>query len=163
MAVLAAIAVAHPGPEHSLAARWVGGQVLMTCAWLLYKFGSQRIVLAPDTMRVISFFQIWNVRRGGVAETDLNDDMYSLVIALTDGSTINPLMFLLLRGRVGLILSRRTISDRILEWSADALPDPPSVPGPLAWRQIRLNILLLLALSVVVGVEAIALTAANIW
>jgi hypothetical protein len=162
--VLAAIAVAHPGPDHSLAARWIGGQVLTTGAWLFYKFGSQRIVLAPDTMRVISFFQIGEVRRGAVLETDLNDDLFALVIALTDGSTIEPLMFLL-QGRAGLTpnaMSRRTISDQIMEWSAGALPDTAGSAGPLAWRQVRLNMLPLLASSALVAIEALALTAANI-
>ena len=165
LVVLAAILVAHPGPEHSLVARWVGGQTLATGAWVFYKFGSQRIALGPDVMRVISIFQIWNVRRGGVQETDLGDDLYALVIALTDGSTIEPLMFLI-RGRAGLTpnaMSRRTISDRIMEWSAGALTDTAGDPGPLAWRQIRLNLPPLVALSALVAVEAIALTAANIW
>ena len=138
----------------------------MTGAWLLYKFGSQRIVLTPDVMRVVSFIQVWNVRRGEVQETDLEDGMYALVIALTDGSTIDPFMFILMRGKAGLSrnsMSREAISERIMEWNAGALPDIASDGGPLAWRQIRLNLLLLLGLSAAVAVAAIALTAANIW
>jgi len=165
-AVGAVIVVAHPGPHnHSLDARWVGGQVLVTGAWLFYKFGSQRIVLSPDVMRVVSFIQVWNVRRGEVQETDLEDGLYALVIALTDGSTIDPFMFTIW-GKAGLTrnaMSRKAISERITEWNAGALPDIASNGGPLAWRQIRLNLMLLLGPSAVVAVGAIALTAANIW
>lgn len=164
--VLAMIAVVHPGPpNHSLGARWVGGQILVTGVWLLYKFASQRIILTSDAMRVVSFFQIWNVRRGGVQETDPEDRSFALVIALTDGSTIDPLMFWT-NGRAPFTrnaMSRQTISDRIKAWNADALPDTASEVGPLAWRQIRLNLSILLALSAIVAVEAITLTAAGIW
>jgi hypothetical protein len=125
----------------------------------------QRIVLSPDVMRVVSFIQVWNVRRGEVQETDLEDGLYALVIALTDGSTIDPFMFMIW-GKAGLTrnaMSRKAISERITEWNAGALPDIASNGGPLAWRQIRLNLILLLGLSAVVAVGAIALTAANIW
>jgi hypothetical protein len=47
-------------------------------------------------------------------------------------------------------MSRRTISDQIMEWNAGALPDAPGSAGPLAWREVRLNLLLLLALTAVV-------------
>ena len=126
--------------------------------------GSQRIILSADVMRVVSFFQIWNVRRGGVQETDLEDDQYALVIALVDGSVITPFMFML-HGRAALTrntLSRTTISQRIIEWNADA-PDIEGDAGPLAWRQIRLNLPLLIATSALAAVEAITLTLANIW
>ena len=49
-AVTAVIVIALPGPHnHSLDARWLGGQVAMVFAWAFYKFGSQRIVLSLDS------------------------------------------------------------------------------------------------------------------
>ena len=164
-AITLVVVVASPGaPNHTLLNRWVGGQVLALAVWGFYKMGSQRIILSADVMRVVSFFQIWNVRRGGVQETDLEDDQYALVIALVDGSVITPFMFML-HGRAALTrntLSRTTISQRIIEWNADA-PDIEGDAGPLAWRQIRLNLPLLISTSALAAVEAITLTLANIW
>lgn len=164
-AIALVVIVASPGaPNHTLLARWLIGQVLALAVWGFYKMGSQRIILCADVMRVVSFIQIWNVRRGGVQETDLEDDLYALVIALVDGSVITPLMFML-QGRAGLTrntLSRTTISERIIEWNADAL-EAEGDARPLAWRQIRLNLLLLLVVSALAAVEAITLTLVNIW
>lgn len=151
--------------NHNLLNRWFGGQVFSLAAWAFYKLGSQRIVLSADVMHVVGFVQVWNVRRGGIQETDLEDPLYALVIALVDGSVIAPFMFMI-KGRAGLTrntLSRSTISERMIEWNADALPDIAGDTRPLARRQIRLNLPLLLGLSVLNAAGAITLTMANIW
>lgn len=68
-AITLVVLVASPGaPNHTLLARWIGGQVAALAAWGFYQMGSQRIILSADVMRVVSFAQIWNVRRGGVRE-----------------------------------------------------------------------------------------------
>jgi hypothetical protein len=161
IAVGAVIVVVHPGPEHTLAARWGGGQILMTGAWILYKIGSHRIVLTPEVMRVVGFVLTWNVRRGGVQEVR-SQAPYGIVIVLTDGSLIEPLMSL---GRGGIGPSLNAMSrQKIMGWNAATPSDfVESDAGPLAWRQIRLNLLVLLGLSTVVAAEAITLTLANVW
>ena len=89
-----------------------------------------------------------------------------MIIVLTDGSLIEPFMFMTQGSLAGLsrnAMSRMTIPDRIMEWNDGTLPDLASDAGPLAWRQLRLNLPLLLALSAVVAAESIALTLANVW
>ena len=164
--IAAVVVIVSPGaPNHSLGARLTFGQVMAVAVWAFYKLGSQRIILTPDVMRVVSFTQIWNVRRGGVQEVASAAE-YAVVIVLTDGSVIEPFMFMTQGSLAGLsrnAMSRMTIPDRIMEWNAGALPDPASDVGPLAWRKLRLNLPLLLVLSAVVAAESIALSLANVW
>jgi hypothetical protein len=165
-AIAMVIVVATPSaPNHSLGARWGFGQVLAVFVWAFYKYGSQRIILSSDVMRVVSLIQSWNVRRGGVQEVASAPE-YAVVIVLTDGSLIEPLMFLTEGGFAGLsrnALSRMTIPGQIMEWNDGALPGIASDVAPLAWRQLRLNLLPLLALSTAVAVGSISLTLANVW
>lgn len=87
-----------------------------------------------------------------------------MIIVLTDGSLIEPFMFMTQGSPVFRnALSRMTTPDRIMEWNDGTLPGTASCAGPLAWRQIRLNLLVLLALSTVAAAEAVALTLANVW
>jgi hypothetical protein len=169
--VLAFVAVTFPGPHnHSLPARWLGGQVAITFAWGLYKLGSNRIVLGQDAMRIVSWGRTWTVRRGEVKSVLLASEAFSLSIILADGSVIRPFMFMAspsgvayLRG--GLFrnsMSRETIAARITEWNA-RLPRASPVPAPGRRWHVRLNLALLLIASAAVAAQAIALTLANIW
>lgn len=171
MTVLSFVAVTFPGPHnHSLPARWLGGQVAITFAWGLYKLGSNRIVLGQDAMRIVSWGRTWTVRRGEVKSVVLASEAFSLSIALADGSVIRPFMFMAspfgtvyLRG--GLFrnsMSRETIAARITEWNARP-PRPSPVPAPGRRWRVRLNLALLLVASAIVAAEAISLTAANMW
>lgn len=164
-AIVVVIVVASPGaPNHSLGARWEFGQIITVAVWAFYKMGTQRIILTQDVMRVVNFAQIWNVRRGGVQKVTSSAG-FAVIIVLTDASLIEPFMFMT-KGSVLLTrntLSRATIPGRIMEWNDGAPPDAASDPRPLAWRQLRLNLPVLLILSAVVAAESIALTLANIW
>lgn len=174
MAISAVVVVATPGAHnHSVDARWFGGQIIILISWALYKLGSNRIILDGDVMRVLSWGLTWTVRRGEVRSVELSRGPRSLSILLTDGSALEPVMFMTSPfspinpgGSSSNIMSRRDIRDRIIEWNAEKLveeeiPSSSSLPER-RWR-IRYNLTLLLALSVLVAVEAIALTLANIW
>ena len=171
MTVLAFVAVTFPGPHnHSLFARWLGGQVLITVAWGLYKLGSNRIALGEKAMQIVSWGRICTVRRGEVKEVLLADEAFSLTIFLTDGLVIQPFMFMASRLGVGYFraglfrnsMSRETIAARITEWNAQVPGVPPVQAPDRRWR-VRLNLRLLLIASLVVVAEAISLSAANIW
>jgi hypothetical protein len=170
MAALSFVAVTFPGPHnHSLFARWLGGQVLAVAAWALYKLASNRIVLGEESMRIVSWGQTWTVRRGGVAQVELTDEAFSLAITLTDGLVITPFMFVASPAGVGYFraglfrnsMSRETIAARITEWNAQ-FPGARLGQAP-GTRQLRLNLPLLLIASAVVAAMAISLTAANLW
>lgn len=171
MTVLSFVAVTFPGPHnHSLLARWLGGQVVITLAWALYKLGSNRIALGEEAMRIVSWGRIWTVRRGEVESVVLADEAFSLSIILTDGLVIRPFMFMASPLGVGYLraglfrnsMSRETIAAWITEWN-DQVPGVPPVQGSGRRWRVRLNLRLLLIASAVVAAEAIFLTAANLW
>jgi len=168
--VLAIILVIHPGPEHSLAARWGGGQLVILGIWALYKLASNRIILGEDVMRIVSWGRIWTVCRGEVESVLLTDEIFSLSIILTDGTIIRPGMFVasplgIGYFRAGLFrnaMSRETIAARITEWNEQAHGVSRGEKPGRRWS-VRLDLPFLLIASAVIAAEAIALTEANVW
>lgn len=169
-AVLSAILVGHPGPQHSLADRWGGGEIVIVSAWAFYKLASQRIILGGEAMEIVSWGLIWTIRRDEVESAVITSEVLSTSVVLADGSVIRPTMFLLsptgmAYARGGLFPnagSRQAIAARITDWSREARGGTPAVTSPQRWR-VRLNLALWLAGSLAVAIEAISLTAANIW
>ena len=168
--VLSFVAVTFPGPHnHTLFARWLGGQVLVTGAWAVYKLASNRLVLGEQDMRIVSWGRIWTVCRGEVEEVLLTDEAFSVTISLTDGTVIRPFMFMASPLGVGYFraglfrnsMSRESIAARITEWN-EVPGVPPACPPGRRW-QVRLNLRLLLIASAVAAAEAISLAAASIW
>jgi hypothetical protein len=169
IALLSTVLIIHPGPQHSRAARWGGGELVVVWAWALYKLGSNRIILDEDSLEVVSWGLIRTVPRGEVESAVVTSEAFSLSIVLADGWVIRPAMFLLSPAgmsyaRAGLFPnagSRQAIAARITEWSREARGGAPAASAR-RWR-VRLNLAILAAASLVVAAEAISLTAANIW
>lgn len=168
--VLSTVLVVHPGPQHSLAARWGGGELVVVWTWALYKLASTRIILGGDSLEIVSWGLIRTIPRGEVESAVVTSEAFSVSIVLADGSVIRPVMFLLSPAgvsyaRAGLFPnagSRQAIAARITEWSREADGGTPAAAPARRWR-VRLNLMVLTAASLVVAAEAISLTAANIW
>ena len=95
IAVLSTILVIHPGPQHSLAARWGGGELVVIWAWAIYKLGSNRIILYEDSLEIVSWGLIRTIPRGEVESAVVTSEAFSVSIVLAGGSVIRPMMFLL--------------------------------------------------------------------
>jgi hypothetical protein len=170
VSVLAVIVVVHPGTQHSLAARWEGGQILVIGAWALYKLASNRIILHEDTMSIVGWGRIWTVSRGEVKSVLLTSEVFSLSIVLRNGTVIRPMMFLASPLGVGYFragmfrnaMSREDIAPQILEWNDQAGAKSSDEEPRERWHA-RLDLPFLLTASAVIAAEAIALTAANVW
>jgi hypothetical protein len=117
-------------PNHSLGARWAGGEILVAGAWALYKAGSQRIVLTKDEMRIYAWAVYWRVPRGMVRDVQVRTrQTMSVTVVLLNGYEIQPMTFATRPGIGGAnSLSRIAIRDRILQWNA-GVAAPDSIPG----------------------------------
>jgi hypothetical protein len=158
------------GDWSAIGDRLIAGEVTAVFAWGFFKLGSQRIILADNTMRIITWYLTWTVGRNEVADVALSRQ--ALTIVLIDGSTIEPAMFwssgpgmvYLRAGFFRNAMSREKIRDKILQWREPT--DPKTVERGLAqslgqWRisRVRANLPLLVGLVAFVAAEAVIATA----
>jgi hypothetical protein len=159
------------GDWGALADRLIAGEVCALFAWGFYKLGSQKIILARDAMRILTWGAVWTVGRDEVERVLLAPS--SLTIMLCDGSRIRPSMFW--SSPTGMALaggdifanfsSRKTIFEQIMRWRRPPAGDTPTGVSPAGralpraprWR-VRGNFLLLVTL-IAVAAEAVLVTA----
>jgi hypothetical protein len=157
------IGMSSAGDWSQLGGKLIAGEIFAVFAWGFFQLGSQRIVLAEDTMRIMTLFLTWTVGRHEVANVSVTRQYVTIV--LVDGSTIEPMMFW--SSGSGLFPnanSRVTISEKILQWRGPY--DPEAVDRSVAQRlarrhisQLRANLPFLVGLVALVAVEAIVATA----
>ncbi len=155
------------GDWSAIGDRLIAGEITVLVAWTLYKLGSQKVVLGETTMRIVTWGLSWTVGRDEVARVVLSPS--SLTVVLADGSKIRLSMFWSSGSGVAFVSaglftnfsSRRTISERIVEWRRVPASPAPGAQAPACKRhwQLRPNLLLLISLLAVIGAEAVLVTA----
>jgi hypothetical protein len=155
------------GDWAALGDRLFAGEVCAVFAWFFYKLGSQRVVLGASSMRIVTWGLVWMVGRDEVDRVMLSPS--ALTVVLADGSKIRPSMFwssgtgfaFVSAGIFTNFSSRRTISERIMQWRRVPASPPPGRQASARrrhWRP-RPNLLLLVTLLAVIGAEAVLVTA----
>jgi hypothetical protein len=82
----AIVIVVRLGARHESVASRLSAEIPVAMGWVLYKTGSQRIVLDRDEMRIYTWGLRWRVPRGCVREVDLRlRDTFPLAVVLADG------------------------------------------------------------------------------
>jgi hypothetical protein len=140
----------------------LGAEILVAMGWVLYKLGSQRIVLDRDEMRIYTWGLCWRVPRGSVREVDLRlRELLSVVVVLADGYRIRPTTFAT-RSGIGQhnpnFMDRGGIRDAIMTWNGDAPPAPSRAQGARGryWRVRTDDLPVLVAMAVLVLIVALA-------
>ena len=159
------VIVLHPGLRNETLGFRLGTEIPTVLAWLLYKAGSQRVVLDEDEMRIFTWGLCWRVPRGAVRDVELRlRDELSVAVILADGYRIRPTTFLVRRG-IGHgnpnALYRASIRDKVLEWNAtvpQAVPPAGHRRGGRYWRVRRDDLPVLAGAVIAVAIEAIVTT-----
>jgi hypothetical protein len=169
-AALFAAADAHAGGSYApmpprgdwaaVGERLFAGEILVVAVWIFYKVASQRVILGPSALRIVTFWVTWTVDRNEIVDV-LPEEW---IIRLTDGSSIQPLSRWSLGPRghyAGALIMRREILR--WRWTPQELALTPSAdvhrqPPRRRW-QVRGDWRLLLVLAALIAAEAAAVTA----
>jgi hypothetical protein len=139
--------------------RLAAGEICVVFGCGFFALGSQRIILADNAMRIVSFALTWTVGRNEVADVAVSREATTII--LVDGSMIEPMMFMSLgRGAS----SGGPAARKILQWRHPYDPGTidQGIVGSLAQRRIsrpRAGLLSLAGLVLLVAAEAVIVTA----
>src|SRR6202012_3273888 len=63
--------ILHPAARDRTLSFRLGAEIPVVFMWLIYKLGSQRVILGEDEMRIVTWGLCWRVPRGAVRDVEV--------------------------------------------------------------------------------------------